>query len=239
VTPPYAGFYLPTRSNESTIEKVLNLLDTSRLTVKDDGTVRFAESDWKPQGKGLYLEVGGTDRLTTNRLVFVAGADGRRYVATDGSAYRLAAFDETPPVNLAVLLVFAIPALTASAMPLAGLLRRIRRRPATTSPTWRAARRLATGSAVTGLAFLAALVVMLAGNSDEFIYGVPTSFSLLLAVPIAVLLGTVAAAALTVKGWRGSGARVAARLHQITVLTGLAALTWFLWQWNLLGWQFG
>ncbi len=232
-TAPYAGFYQPTRHNESTVEKLLNLLQTSRMTVNGDGTVRFAGKDWKPDGKGLYREAGGTDRLT-----FVSGHGGRRYVATDGPAYQLTASDETPPVNLVVLLVFGLAALSASALPLAGVVRRIRRRPATTSPTWRAARTLAAGSALAGFAFLMALAAALVVNGGEFLYGVPLSFSLLLAIPIVVLIGTVAAVAFTIKGWRGSRAGVAARSHQITLLTGLATLAWFLWQWHLVGWQF-
>ena len=42
----------------------------------------------------------------------------------------------------------------------------------------------------------------------------------------------------TVRGWRGSGAGVLARGHHVVVFAGLAALTWFTVQWNLLGWQF-
>jgi hypothetical protein len=30
-----------------------------------------------------------------------------------------------------------------------------------------------------------------------------------------------------------------ARVHQVALLTGLATLAWFLWQWNLIGWQLG
>lgn len=49
---------------------------------------------------------------------------------------------------------------------------------------------------------------------------------------------TAAAAVWTVRGWRGSGAGVIARTHQLVLFTGLTALTWFLLQWNLMGWQF-
>lgn len=49
---------------------------------------------------------------------------------------------------------------------------------------------------------------------------------------------TVAGAtALTARGWRSSGAGVLSRPHQVSLLIGLTAFTWFLWQWNLLGWQ--
>jgi hypothetical protein len=46
----------------------------------------------------------------------------------------------------------------------------------------------------------------------------------------------VAATAGTVIGWRGSGASVVARVHQVVLLAAMVGLAWFLWQWNLIGW---
>ncbi len=137
---------------------------------------------------------------------------------------------ETLPVNLVVLLVFLLPTLACVALPFGR-----RRR---TTGTWRAARWLAAGSAVAGLGFLVALTLTLLGNTDAFQYQVPVQFRLLLAVPVLALAAAVGAAGCTVAGWRGSGARIVARVHQVSLLAGLAALTWFLWQWNLIGWQF-
>jgi hypothetical protein len=42
----------------------------------------------------------------------------------------------------------------------------------------------------------------------------------------------------TVRGWRGSGAGIVARVHQVALFAGLATFAWFVWQWNLIGWQF-
>jgi hypothetical protein len=52
-----------------------------------------------------------------------------------------------------------------------------------------------------------------------------------------VLLLAAAALFCTVRGWRGSGAG-RARIHQGVLFAGVAALTWFAWQWNVIGWQF-
>ncbi len=227
------GFYHPTRHNESTVEKLTSLLGPSRLTVDADGTVHFKGEDWTPRGDGLYGLADGTDHL-----VFRTGADDRRYVATDRTSYELMTRTETLPFNLIVLLAFAIPALTALSVPVVGLVRRLTHRPATTSSTWRLARGLAAGAAVLGIAFLLALTATLIGDSGEFIFDVPVSFRLLLAVPIVVLAAATGALACTVRGWRRSGAGVVARAHQVVLLTGMAALAWFLWQWNLLGWQY-
>jgi len=233
VAAPRAGFYLPTRHNQSSVEKLTNLLGALRLTVATDGTVHFGGKAWVSQGGGVYRTPDGT-----GRLVFLAAPDGRRYLATDGPAYELVPATATAPTNLLVLLGIAVAALSALVLPAGWVLRRLRRRPARATAVWRTARALAAGSALAGLGFLGALFATLTGNTDDFLYRVPTSFALLLAVPVVGLAAAAVATALTVGGWRGSGAGVAARVHQVVLLLGLAAFTWFGWQWNLIGWQY-
>ena len=228
-----AGFYQPTRHNESTIEKVTTLVNWTRLSVTADGTVHFAGKNWAPQAGGIYRAVHSTDHL-----VFLADTGGRRYVATDTGSYELLGRTETVPFNLIVLLTVALAAMSVVALGVVWLVRRTLRRPRVTTGTWRAARLLAAGALLLGVAFLAALTATLAGNTDEFQYQVPLSFRLLLAVPVTALAVGAAAAALTVKGWRGSGAGIVARIHQIVLLGGVVTLAWFLWQWNLIGWQY-
>ena len=221
-TPPKAGFYQPARHNESTVEKLLTLLGPGRLSVAADGTVKFRGKEWKPQGD-LYVTADGRDHL-----VSFTGTDGKRYVATDGPTFQLMSAGETPTVNLLVLLAFAVPALSALLL--------VRLRPKPMSGWWRAARWLAAGAGLLGLAFLVALVAVLLVGSGDFLYGPPLRFELLLLVPVIVLAAAAASVACTVAGWRGAG--VLARVHQVGLLGGLAALAWFLWQWNLVGWQF-
>jgi hypothetical protein len=231
--PPPPGFYAPTRRTASTVEKVLVLLGPARLRVDPDGTVHFRGGEWTDVGGGLYRRADGADHL-----VFRAGPDGRQYVATDGPAFEPLCWSETLPVNLAVLLGFAVVALSALAVPLAAGVRRLRRRPAATRGSWRMARGLAAGAALGGLVALAAVGVSILGDTSDYIYGAPLGFRLVLALPVLVLGVAAVAAALTVRGWRTSGAGVVARAHQVVLFVGLGALGWFLWQWNLLGWQF-
>jgi CubicO group peptidase (beta-lactamase class C family) len=230
---PPAGFYEPTRHNESTVEKLTNLLGPARLTVASDGTLHFGGKEWHRQGDGFYVRADGKDHL-----VSFVGTDGTRYIATDATAFQLMHDSETLPVNLVVLLVFAIPALSALLLPVVALIRRLRHRPREMSRRWRAARWLAGGAALVGIVFAVALFNVLVTGGDEFLYGAPASFRLLLVLPILVLLAFAGSVAYTVVGWRGSGAGVVARIHQVTIVVGLSALTWFLWQWNLIGWQF-
>lgn len=231
---PLAGFYHSTRQNESTIEKLVTLLGSLSLSVAADGTVRFRGQHWTPQPDGLYHSSDSRERLA-----FLVGPDGRRYVVTDRTAYELLPSSETLPVNLAVLLVIVLPALATAARPVGWAIRRLRGRPArSTTAGWRIARGLGVGAAVGALLFLGRLLVVLLGDTSEFSYGVPWHFDLLLVLPIVVLATGLAAVGLTVMSWRGSGAGRLARGHQIGVLVGLAAFAWFVGQWNLLGWPY-
>jgi hypothetical protein len=227
LTKPQAGFYQPTRHNESTVEKITNLLGPARLSIDGDGTVHFGGKEWKPQPDGRYGLADGSDHLS-----FRVGTGGRRYIVTDRTAYELMHASETPMVNLVVLLLFLVPALSALVLPFAAL----RRRPRST--TWRAARWLAASAALLGVGFLVGLTLVLLGDTSEFLYGVPLYFTLLLAAPVVVLGLSGVALGCTISGWRASGAGVVARIHHVSLLVGLAALAWFLWQWNLIGWQY-
>lgn len=228
---PKAGFYSPTRRNETSVEHLFTLLGPLRLTVDSDATVHFGGKVWKQQPDGLYHQIGGTDRLA-----FHGGSAGRDYVITDGSTYQLLSTTESLPFNLGVLVVFILAALSALALPVAAVWRRIRRRPHRTSSTWRWARALTGAAALLGLGFLATLLITLTGNTSDFIYSAPAGFRLTLTLPIIMLAAFAAAVVYTATGWRGSAAGTMARIHQVYLLSGLAALAWFLWQWNLIGW---
>jgi hypothetical protein len=230
---PLAGFYQPARHNESTVEKLVTLLGPARLTVGADATVRFGGKTYRSAGGGLYREAGGS-----GELVFLAGPDGRRYVATDAATFQRIPTDQTPMVNLVVVLAFTVAALSGLAVPVAWLVRRLRRRPAPLLAGWRVARVLAAGAAALGLAFVVLLGTVLFGDTGEFLYRVPTSFRLLLLLPFGVAAMATAAAVGTFASWRGSGAGLAARVHQVVLFAGLAALAWFVWEWNLIGWRF-
>lgn len=229
--PPRAGFYTRTRHNESTVERLLVLLDQSRLRVDDDGAVAFAGTTWTAADDGLHRSPdGGT-------LVPVDGRTGRHYVVTDGPDHVLLPAADTLPVNLAVLAVAVAASVSAPAV--VGVRRRARRRLSAASPRWRAARLLTAAASVGGTAFLVALGSVLFGDSSEFLYEVPASFRVLLGAGVAVLGAAATGAVLTALAWRGSGATRAARVHQVVLLTALVALTWFLARWNLVGWQLG
>jgi hypothetical protein len=136
-------------------------------------------------------------------------------------------------------LLVVLPVLAAVAVPVVWVVRRALRRPARTTGTgWRVARHLGIGSAALAVGFLLAILRVISGNTDEFDYRAPLWFSVLLLLPLIVLGSGLAATALTVTHWRGSGAGVLSRVHQVSLVVGLAAFAWFVWQWNLIGWQY-
>jgi CubicO group peptidase (beta-lactamase class C family) len=230
------GFYALTRRSHTTVEKLLTLTSELRLRVRDDGRVAFRGTTWEPMGPRLFREVGGTERLA-----FVTDDGGKvRYVATDRSMFEPVSRSDSITLNLGVLLGFALPALLALLVaPIVVGVRRLRRRQWTASPQWRVARRLALGAAATGLVFVVALALMLAGDTGAFLYGVPTSARVLFLLPLVAVGLALSAAVLTVTAWREASVGVAARSGQVVLLAGLVCLTWFLVQWNLLGWRFG
>ncbi|MFB9443410.1 beta-lactamase family protein [Dactylosporangium vinaceum] len=222
---PQAGFYAPTRRNVTGIEKLLTLLELERLTVTDSGTLRFKNKTWTPEGDGAYR--AGDDHL-------VAVDDGQ-YVVTDGSAFERASRADTLPFNLVVLAGFAVVALSALVVPVAAVAHRIRGQ-AAGARSWRLSRAMATLAVLLGLGFLAGLTTALLGSTSAFLAGPPAGLRALLAVPIVVFALGLAAAGTSVAGWRQAG--VAARVHQAVLLAGIAAMAWFCWHWNLIGWQF-
>ncbi|GGO14198.1 FmtA-like protein [Microbispora rosea subsp. aerata] len=224
---PVEGFYKLTRSAESSIEKVVALTDSTPLRV-EGGKLVFRGSTWSPLGPGLYQQDGGTQRLAP-----VTGGSGAAYVATDGPAYQRVPWWDTPPVNAVVVLLFAVTALTAVlGLPVAAVIRRVRRRPV--PRVWRAGRVLTWLAAVAGLAFVVLFALVLTGDTS-ILYGVPADVQVLLALPVLALALTATAIVTTVRGWRHAG--VLARGHQVVVLAGLLAFLWFCRHWNLLGWH--
>jgi hypothetical protein len=231
------GLYRPTRSSSTTIEKVLTLVESSRASIAGDGTLRFTGREWFPIGPSVYQEVGGTDRLA-----FVVNEDGStEYLATDGPAYEKLAWHETIQFNLVVLLVFIVSALTVViGWPVMALVRRLSKRPAPVRPqTWRRARRLAAAGSAAGLFFVVMFVIVLMGDTSEFLYGVPLSFRLLILVPLVFVGLLIAIIATTARALRAGPVGRLASLHQVIIILAMVSLFWFLNQWNLVGWHFG
>jgi len=227
VVVPEAGFYMPLRHNESTVEKLVTLLSPYRMTINSDGSINFWGRHFTPGADGLYE--AGNDHMTV-----IVGSDGQQYVVTDEPAFVRLPWWRTLPFNIGVLLFVVAVALSALLVPLT----RLRRRRPRADRTWRLGRTLTSIALGLGVAFLALVFVELLVNTGDFLYGAPTSFALVLALPLLVLGLTAGGLYCSVRGWNASGVTTLARVHQATLVAGLAAFTWFIVEWNLLGWQY-
>jgi CubicO group peptidase (beta-lactamase class C family) len=210
------GFYVPARHNESTVEKLLVLTTSLRLRVEDDGKLAFKGATWTGLAPGLYQQDNGSQRLA-----FVRGEGGVTYAATDGATYERVPWPDNLMVNLAILLLFAVPALTALlALPLVAAIRWLRRRPTAAPTGWRVGRILATLAGATGLAFIVLLTLILTGETST-LYGVPASVRVLLLLPPVFLALTVAALADRGPGPHASGDRADRNTRPGVVLPAL------------------
>jgi CubicO group peptidase (beta-lactamase class C family) len=68
---------------------------------------------------------------------------------------------------------------------------------------------------------------------------IPFALKAALAMPVVFALLTAGGVFQAVKAWRGRFWRVGRRIHYILVVLASVALTWFFYQWNVLGWHFG
>lgn len=223
------GFYRPTRSSESTVSKLLTLVGSTRATLADDGSLHFSGRDWYPIATGVY-----EDLSTSDRLAVVAGDDTEVFLATDWAAYQRLPLSDTLPFNLVVLAVFGLVAIATTMATVVGwAIQRARSRRLDTP----SGRRWAVAAAVCGLVFVALLAATLFSDTSEFLYGVPLGFQIVMLLPFAFLALAVITAARMASGW-SDGVRVRTIAADVLILAGFVALTWFLFNWNLVGFHF-
>lgn len=231
------GRYKPARSSVTTIEKVVMLLDSTRVSQVDERTIYFAGREWVALEPLLYQEVDGTERLAflpDEQGTITAAVIGRR-------AYERLPWQETAPVNMAVLGVCAALALSALlAWPVAWLRQRRGHQPpvAPARGPWlaRGVAGLASGAA---LGFIVTLTLILLGDTSQFVYGVPPSIWLLMTVPLIVAALSGVAVGWTVLVWKQHYWGFVGRVHYTLVVLGLLGFVWFFATWNLLGFRFG
>jgi hypothetical protein len=93
---------------------------------------------------------------------------------------------------------------------------------------------LALAVAAWALTTVAVLAAVLRINDEGFSSGIPTSFKLALTMPV---IFVVLAAVLVIATFRAWKDRRSVFLSLVALATVVFSL--WLWQWNVLGWQFG
>jgi CubicO group peptidase (beta-lactamase class C family) len=229
----YAGNYMQVsdQTSQTTIVQVQALVDPDLwLRVEKGGPDSLIIAGQN------YFEVEPTlfqNPRSGAYKAFELGTDGEaRFLFQDRFAYQRVPWLQTPPVQLGFLgfgvLVFLLAFLTG----LFGLLRRKQ-----------SGRLLAGMIAGLNLVFLASLTWILlpvATGGDIWQFSFYPSFELRLVLAIPLLTSMLAVGLLfdTIHAWKSGKYRPLTRLFNSLTLAGVAAFTYFLHTWNLLGWRF-
>jgi CubicO group peptidase (beta-lactamase class C family) len=233
----FAGWYKLARSSETTIEKLVTLISSSRMVALDADTLRFDGRTWVAVEPLLYREVDGEDLMA-----FLPNERGQIIYAAIGTrAYEKIPWYETILVNLALLgscIALFLSALIGWPILLVVQRRKKGRQNAMPGAPCVARWVAALGSGLS-VAFIVVVAIALMGDTFEFIYGVPLGFRVLMLVPFVVAALTAAATVLAVLAWRDRYWSLWGRLHYTLVALALIGCLWFMNTWNLLGFRFG
>ncbi len=229
--------YNSTRSSQTTIEKLLNLVAPAALTTAPDGSLSFNALGGAPRYVQVeplvYRAEQGDDQL-----VFRTDAQGRVTHLFRSSnptvAYEATAWYEQQPLHVGLLAGGLLLVLSAVPAALIGFLGR-RWRPAQAGG--RLARRIMLGEA-------GALVIYFAGLAHVFTnqlastLGEVTLARVVLILPLLMLLGAVAAAVLAIVAWRRHYWPAGQAVHYALTVAGLLVVLGDLNFWNAVGWRF-
>jgi CubicO group peptidase (beta-lactamase class C family) len=233
----FAGWYKPAASAETTIEKLVALVESAEWTAVDDRTLEIDGRRWTEVEPMLYREAGGGRLLT-----FLAAERGEAvYAAIGVESFERVPWYESPDFTAAFLGGFIFLALTGLiGWPVQALVRRRAGGSRGSPPAApRAARITAAAGCGTALVFLLVLGILFAAERSEFFFGVPAPVYLLMTLPVAVA-GTAAAAAVwTALAWKDGYWSAGGRAHYSAVALALTGFVWFAHTWNLLGFRFG
>jgi len=98
---------------------------------------------------------------------------------------------------------------------------------------------LAVASAVWLMVTLVGLIAAASAGAVPLAWHIPVAFKAALAMPVVFVILTALMLWASVRLWRRSYLGVAARLHYSLVAAAALVVCIFLYQWNVLGWQFG
>jgi hypothetical protein len=237
----FTGTYLRARTNSTTYEKIANFFMTIKVNATDGGTLLIPAGG---SGARQYVEVeplvfqqiDGQDRV-----VFREDKEGHithLFIGRNpyGAAIKIQWY-ETPSTHLAILGVILLVFISVLRWPISALARKICRTKVETTEAPKSARWIAGIVAALFVVFLIGLLLVFK-DPFEVMFGVPMALKLLLALPL--LAGVIAVVVLFYTFWvwiRGYWT-VCARVHYTLVFIAAVAFLWFLYYWNLLGFQY-
>jgi CubicO group peptidase (beta-lactamase class C family) len=251
----FAGSYRWVKYPRSTIGKLIALVPGPypiMVEANKDSSLSLsflgADAEWRyvPVGQNVFKQVeggpqvlGGLQIDPGDTLAFRENPTGRvshGFVPLHNTAFERLAWYESAGAQIgtmgSLLLLFASAVLL---WPLGAVIRRLRRRTREPNPAWR--RALWVGWVVSALNLVFILVVLLTFG-EELVFGVPLAIRVILVIPIATSILSVATLALTLVAWvRGHGSFVG-RLHYSLIAAAAVLFVLFAGYWNMLGWRF-
>jgi CubicO group peptidase (beta-lactamase class C family) len=230
----YTGSYEFTRRNHSKLDKLLSFTTQMSVSALPDGNLvvsgALGPEPWqfRPVGENLYLQIGGK-----THLAFRSDAQGHpTHMFLDFLPFmpmeRTPWYERTGFWYVALGLAF----LTFVAAVIRAGFRRREIKALPVAP--RRAERLALATAAWALATVAVFGAVLSVHGEGLSSGIPTSFKLALTMPVIFVVLAAVLVIATFRAWRD-------RRSIFLSLVALAAVVFslWLWQWNVLGWQFG
>ncbi|HEV2148776.1 MAG TPA: serine hydrolase domain-containing protein [Longimicrobiaceae bacterium] len=243
-----AGWYRPLPYARRGVEKLVALFSQHAVRLDDDGRVlevRFpgdgGTGRWAAAAPLAFRRVDeGLLHGPYGRAAFVPAADGRPAILSLGArALEKLAWYDTTAFHLVLLALSALVFLSVCVARAAGWLRRTGRRDPPASSAARGVHTLAGAVCALNTAFLlggAAILWLGAGEGGiVFLYGFPPALRVLLVLPVVSAALTAALAGLLLLTWRRPVPRRAAPV--LVALAG-AGFLWFLYYWNLLGFNY-
>ncbi|HEX7114585.1 MAG TPA: serine hydrolase domain-containing protein [Steroidobacter sp.] len=236
----YAGAYKFMRRNYTDIDKAMFLATHVEVSALDGGRLLVSvpaldglEWQFEPVDRHLFRQIGGK-----RSIAFRVGEDGRAthmfLDLTPMMALDRTVWYEHQGFWYPLLTLIALILVAALAMP-AYRWRQIRSLPVEQ-------RRLVWLPSITGawlVLTILALAIAVSSSPDPISWRIPTALKVALVMPHVFVVLAVALVVAAVRIWRRGYLSVAGRIHYSLVTLAALVLTVFLFQWNLLGWQFG
>jgi hypothetical protein len=237
----FTGTYLWARTNSSTYEKIANFFMTIKVNATEEGTLLIPASG---AGARQYVEV---EPLVfhqidgQNSVVFREDEQGHithLFFGHNpyGAAIKLPWY-KTPSVHITILVIILLVFVSVVRWPLSALARKICRSKEKVSAAPRSVRWTAGIMVTLFIVFLIGLLLVFK-DPFEVMFGVPGALKLLLALPLIAGVLAVVVLFLTLWVWIKGYWTVCARVHYTLVFLAAVAFLWFLYYWNLLGFQY-
>jgi hypothetical protein len=240
------GWYRQTRTAFHDISKLFSLFNTTRVTRTADGKLSMPGSSG--EGSKLWVEIApsvfstedgketrvfGPDRAGEGHYMFYDNSPGGAVLAAERVGWT-----DSPPLHYA-LIGFSLGAFLSGGLiwPALALIRRVRRRPASTAPVPRLLRWCALAMCLCGIGFVAGVAWSVADLTLVFQTIHSQAFKVVFGLGVLTALLSAVTAIGALLAWKDRLWNVVSRLHFTLVALAGLAFVWELYHWNLLGFR--